>query len=83
MSSCEDSAIYWRQLSRPTTISPREPSLGGMAGGPGFQVSSIQHSWVSTQVPRRLTFLFDGPSRVFVVKENTIEFNHSSLEGRG
>lgn len=34
---------------------------------------------LSTQVPGRLTYLSDGPSREFVINENTIEFRHSSL----
>ena len=38
---------------------------------------------LSTQVPGRLTYLSDGPSRELVINENTIEFRHSSLKEAG
>jgi len=38
---------------------------------------------LSTQVPGRLAYLSDGPSREFVINENTIEFRHSSLREAG
>ncbi len=72
-----------------TTLSPDyDLAARAIARRHGWRIqisgsSALNILGLSTQVPGRLTYLSDGPSREFVINENTIEFRHSSLREAG